>query len=134
MELRRRMLNAKIHRATVTDANLHYIGSITVDIGLMEAADLRPFELVAVVDVTNGARLETYVIEGERDSGVVCVNGAGAHLIDTADLVIIMSFVDLDERELDQHQPTVVHVDANNSVVDEPASAYLLRPEEVGGR
>jgi aspartate 1-decarboxylase len=117
------MLNAKIHRATVTDANLHYVGSITIDRDLMDAADLLEYEQVAVVDVTNGARLETYVIEGPRGSGVVCMNGAAAHLIAKGDLVIIISYVDLDQDELDTHRPTVVHVDAQNRITDGADSA-----------
>lgn len=121
--MRRRLLNAKIHRATVTDANLHYVGSITIDRDLMDAADLIEFEQVAVVDVTNGARLETYVIEGPRGSGVVCMNGAAAHLITKGDLVIIISYVDLEQSELDNHRPTIVHVDARNRMVDEADAA-----------
>lgn len=121
--MRRRLLNAKIHRATVTDANLHYVGSITIDRNLMDAADLFEFEQVAVVDVTNGARLETYVIEGPRGSGVVCMNGAAAHLITKGDLVIIISYVDLEQSELDNHRPTIVHVDARNRMVDEADAA-----------
>lgn len=121
--MRRRLLNAKIHRATVTDANLHYVGSITIDRDLMDAADLFEFEQVAVVDVTNGARLETYVIEGPRGSGVVCMNGAAAHLITKGDLVIIISYVDLEQSELDNHRPTVVYVDARNRMVDEADAA-----------
>lgn len=119
----RRVLNAKIHRATVTDANLHYVGSITIDRDLMDAADLLEFEQVAVVDVTNGARLETYVIEGPRGSGVVCMNGAAAHLISKGDLVIIIAYVDLERSELGDHRPTIVHVDARNRIVDEEESA-----------
>ncbi len=119
----RRVLNAKIHRATVTDANLHYVGSITIDRDLMDAADLLEFEQVAVVDVTNGARLETYVIEGPRGSGVVCMNGAAAHLISKGDLVIIIAYVDLERSELGDHRPTIVHVDAQNRIVDEEESA-----------
>lgn len=121
--MRRRLLNAKIHRATVTDANLHYVGSITIDRDLMDAANLIEFEQVAVVDVTNGARLETYVIEGPRGSGVVCMNGAAAHLITKGDLVIIISYVDLEQSELDNHRPTIVHVDARNRMVDEADAA-----------
>ena len=87
--MHRRMMKSKIHRATVTAADLHYVGSITIDADLLDAADLLPGEQVAVVDVTNGARLETYVIEGERGSGVIGINGAAAHLVHTGDLVII---------------------------------------------
>ncbi|HPB46030.1 MAG: aspartate 1-decarboxylase [Microthrixaceae bacterium] len=121
--MRRRMLNAKIHRATVTDANLDYVGSITIDRDLMDAADLLEYEQVAVVDVTNGARLETYVIEGPRGSGVICVNGAAAHLVHRDDLVIIISYVDVEQAELASHVPTVVHVDADNRIVSEDIAA-----------
>jgi len=117
------MLNAKIHRATVTDANLDYVGSITIDRDLMDAADLLEYEQVAVVDVTNGARLETYVIEGPRGSGVICVNGAAAHLVHRDDLVIIISYVDVEQAELASHVPTVVHVDADNRIVSEDIAA-----------
>lgn len=108
------MLNGKIHRATVTDADLHYVGSITIDRDLMDAADLVEHEQVAVVSVTTGARLETYVIEGPRGSGVVCMNGAAARLVSKGDLVIIISYVDCTDAEVDRHRPKVVHVDAGN--------------------
>lgn len=111
------MLKGKIHRATVTHADLHYVGSLTVDRDLMDAADLLPGEQVAVVDVTNGARLETYVIEGERGSGVIGVNGAAAHLIGTGDLVIVISYAQLDEAEARSFRPSIVHVDASNRIV-----------------
>lgn len=124
--MRRRMLNAKIHRATVTDANLDYVGSITIDRDLMDAADLLEYEQVAVVDVTNGARLETYVIEGPRGSGVICVNGAAAHLVHRDDLVIIISYVDVEQAELASHVPTVVHVDADNRIVSEDMAAAAV--------
>ncbi|NYD68028.1 aspartate 1-decarboxylase [Agromyces atrinae] len=113
----RTMLKGKIHRATVTHADLHYVGSLTVDRDLMDAADLLPGEQVAVVDVTNGARLETYVIEGERGSGVIGVNGAAAHLIGTGDLVIVISYAQLDEAEARSFRPSIVHVDESNRIV-----------------
>ncbi|NSC23341.1 aspartate 1-decarboxylase [Streptomyces albus subsp. chlorinus] len=113
----RTMFKSKIHRATVTQADLHYVGSVTIDAALMEAADLLPGELVHLVDVTNGARLETYVIEGERGSGVLGINGAAAHLVHPGDLVIVISYAQVDEREARSMVPRVVHVDAGNRIV-----------------
>lgn len=113
----RTLVNGKIHRATVTEANLDYVGSITIDADLMASADLIEGEQVHVVDVTNGARLVTYVITGEPGSGVICINGAAAHLVDPGDLVIIMSYVQLAREELDDHRTKVVHVDADNRIV-----------------
>ncbi|MEJ5867921.1 aspartate 1-decarboxylase [Pseudokineococcus sp. 5B2Z-1] len=115
--MRRTVVNGKIHRATVTEADLHYVGSITIDAELAEAADLVEGEQVQVVDVTNGARLTTYVIPGEPGSGVIGINGAAAHLISPGDLVIIMSFVELEESEREGHSPRVVHVDGRNRQV-----------------
>ena len=129
--MRRRMMKSKIHRATVTDANLHYVGSITVDRDLMDAADLMEYEQVAVVDVDNGARLETYVIEGPRGSGAICLNGAAARLVSPGDKVIIISYAEYDEAELESYEATVVHVGDHNQVVlvdDNPAGAV---PENV---
>jgi aspartate 1-decarboxylase len=114
--LLRTMLKSKIHRATVTQAELHYVGSLTVDKTLMEAADLLPGELVHVVDVTNGARLETYVIEGARDSGVICVNGAAAHLVHPGDLVIIIAYAVVTTEEALALRPRVVFVDERNGL------------------
>ena len=113
----RTMLKSKIHRATVTQADLHYVGSITLDADLMDAADLLPGEQVAVVDVTNGARLETYVIGGERGSGVIGINGAAAHLVHAGDLVIIISYAALPEAEAKAYEPKVVFVDAQNRML-----------------
>ncbi|WP_405184883.1 aspartate 1-decarboxylase [Streptomyces albidoflavus] len=113
----RTMCKSKIHRATVTHADLHYVGSVTVDRDLMDAADLLPGELVHIVDITNGARLETYVIEGERGSGVIGVNGAAAHLVHPGDLVILISYAQVDDAEARSLVPAVVHVDARNHVV-----------------
>ncbi|GLZ40357.1 aspartate 1-decarboxylase [Actinokineospora sp. NBRC 105648] len=113
----RTMLKSKIHRATVTQADLHYVGSVTIDPLLLEAADLLPGEQVAIVDITNGARLETYVIEGERGSGVIGINGAAAHLVHPGDLVILISYGLMDSAEAAAYQPKVVFVDAENSVV-----------------
>src|SRR5688500_15781417 len=111
--MRRRMMKSKVHRATVTDADVHYVGSITVDPDLMDAADRLELEQVAVVDVDSGARLETYVIEGERGSGEVCLNGAAAHLIHPGDKVILISYCEVDDAELaGGWSPRVVHVDS----------------------
>ena len=111
------MMKSKIHRATVTQADLHYVGSVTLDAELMEAADLLDGEQVAIVDITNGARIETYVIPGPRGSGVIGINGAAAHLVHPGDLVIIMSYAVLDDAEARSLKPTVVHVDEKNQVV-----------------
>ena len=122
----RTMLKSKIHRATVTQADLHYVGSVTVDEDLMDAADLLAGEQVAIVDVTNGARLETYVIAGPRGSGVIGINGAAAHLVHPGDLVILISYVQLDDVIVRTYQPRVVHVDATNHVIElghDPAAA-----------
>ena len=108
----RTMMKSKIHRATVTQADLHYVGSVTVDEDLLDAADLLPGELVHVVDVTNGARLETYTIAGERGSGVLGINGAAAHLVHPGDLVILIAYAQLDDAEARAFVPSVVFVDA----------------------
>jgi aspartate 1-decarboxylase len=121
--VRRTMMRAKIHRATVTDANVDYVGSISLDPDLMDAADVREFEQVHVVDVTNGARLVTYVITGKP--GEVCLNGAAAHLVGVGDLVIIIAYGDLDEAELDAFEPRIVHVDRRNAIVDEATAREL---------
>ena len=113
----RTMFKSKIHRATVTHADLHYVGSVTIDAELMEAADLLPGELVQIVDITNGARLETYVIEGERGSGVIGINGAAAHLVHPGDLVILISYAQVDDAEARTMRPVVVHVDEHNRIV-----------------
>src|SRR2546423_11309213 len=115
--LLRTMLKSKIHRATVTRADLHYVGSVTVDEELMEAADLLPGEQVAIVDVTNGARIETYVIPGERSSGVIGINGAAAHLVHPGDLVILISYAMLSDAEARALEPRIVHVDERNRIV-----------------
>ena len=122
----RTMLKSKIHRATVTQADLHYVGSVTVDEDLLDAADLLPGEQVAIVDITNGARLETYVIPGERGSGVIGINGAAAHLVHPGDLVILISYGQMDDAEARAYRPRVVHVDADNRMVElgtDPAAA-----------
>jgi aspartate 1-decarboxylase len=111
------MMKSKIHRATVTQADLDYVGSVTLDAALMEAADLLEGEQVAIVDITNGARIETYVIPGERGSGVIGINGAAAHLVHPGDLVIIMSYAVLGDAEARALEPLVVHVDESNRIV-----------------
>src|SRR5215469_9430307 len=112
----RTMMKSKIHRATVTQADLHYVGSVTLDTALMEAADLLEGEQVAIVDVTNGARLETYVIPGERGSGVIGINGAAAHLVHPGDLVILISYGQLDDAEAHAYRPRIVFVDKHNRI------------------
>jgi len=114
----RTMLKSKIHRATVTQADVHYVGSVTIDRDLMQAADLLAGEQVAIVDVTNGARLETYAIEGEPGSGVIGINGAAAHLMHPGDLVIIISYHMLPDAEARTYQPRVVFVDGENKQVE----------------
>jgi aspartate 1-decarboxylase len=111
------MMKSKIHRATVTQADLDYVGSVTLDSALMEAADLLEGEQVAIVDITNGARIETYVIPGERGSGVIGINGAAAHLVHPGDLVIIISYAMLSDAEARALQPSIVHVDEKNRIV-----------------
>jgi len=112
----RKMMRAKIHRATVTQADLDYEGSISIDRTLMDATDLLPNEAVCVWNVTNGNRFETYVVEGEHDSGCVCVNGAAAHLVNPGDLVIIAAFTWLEEAAARRHEPKVVFVDEQNRI------------------
>ncbi|MBI3212223.1 MAG: aspartate 1-decarboxylase [Mycobacterium sp.] len=115
--MQRTVLGSKIHRATVTQADLHYVGSITIDAELMASADIVEGEQVHVVDITSGARLVTYAITGAPGSGVIGINGAAAHLISPSNLVIIMSFLQLDEAERAAHLPKVVHVDSDNRIV-----------------
>lgn len=117
MMFARTMLKSKIHRATVTQADVNYVGSVTVDADLIDAADILPGEQVAIVDVTNGARLETYVIEGERGSGVIGINGAAARLIHPGDLVILISYAQMDDETARRFRPRIVHVDARNHIV-----------------
>ncbi|MGH3460337.1 MAG: aspartate 1-decarboxylase [Kribbellaceae bacterium] len=122
----REMMKSKVHRATVTQADLHYVGSCTLDGTLMEAANLLPGEKVDIVDITNGARLSTYLIEGPRDSGVVGINGAAAHLIHPGDLVILIAYGMLDEDEARVFEPRVVFVGSDNHITrigTDPAEA-----------
>ena len=122
----RTMMKSKIHRATVTQADLHYVGSVTVDQDLLDAADLLPGELVHIVDIDNGARLETYTIAGERGSGVIGINGAAAHLVHPGDLVILIAYAQMSDAEARAFEPSVVFVDADNRVIgtgSDPAEA-----------
>jgi aspartate 1-decarboxylase len=111
------MLKSKIHGATVTQANLHYVGSVTVDLNLLDAADILPGELVAIVDITNGARLETYVIAGTRGSGVLGINGAAAHLVYTGDTVVLLAYAEMTTAEAAAYMPAVVHVNDRNAII-----------------
>jgi aspartate 1-decarboxylase len=115
--MRRTMLKSKIHRATVTGSDLNYVGSITVDADLLDAADILEHELVHVLDIDNGARFETYTIAGARGSGEICINGAAARLVHTGDKVIVVSYAEYDEAELSAYEPRVVHVSAENAIV-----------------
>jgi len=125
--MRRTMLKSKIHRGTVTGSDLHYVGSITVDADLLEAADILEHELVHVLDIDNGARFETYTISGERGSGEMCINGAAARLVHTGDRIIVVSYAEYDAGELETYVPKVVHVDdANRIVTVDDAVAELL--------
>ena len=130
------MMKSKIHRATVTQADLHYVGSVTIDADLLDAADLIEGEQVAIVDITNGARLETYVIPAERGTGLIGINGAAAHLIHQGDMVIIMSYAVMDEAEARSTKPRVVHVDERNRVVklgNDPAEPAPGQPGQRRG-
>ena len=128
------MFKSKIHLATVTHADLHYVGSVTVDLDLLEAADILPGELVSIVDVTNGSRLETYTIAGERGSGVIGINGAAAHLMHENDVVILITYAQMTTEEAKAYEPRVVHVDENNRVIqlgNDPAEGLtpgMMRP------
>ncbi|MFE8602949.1 aspartate 1-decarboxylase [Archangium gephyra] len=115
--MRRILFKSKIHRATVTQADLDYEGSVTIDSHLLRAADILPFEKVAVWNVTQGTRLETYALEGEAGSGVICINGAAAHLNKPGDLVILATFAEVEEHEARHWKPTVVFVDQKNRIV-----------------
>jgi aspartate 1-decarboxylase len=125
--MRRTMLKSKIHRGRITGSDLNYVGSITIDSDLLEAADILEHELVHVLDVDNGARFETYTIAGQRGSGEITVNGAAARLVHTGDTVIVVSYAEYDESELDTYEPKVVHVNADNRIVNvDDAVAELL--------
>lgn len=125
----RTMMNGKIHRATVTEANLNYVGSITIDTDIIEAVGMAPNEKVQIVNNNNGARFETYIIPGERGSGVICVNGAAARLVQEGDIVIIISYALVPDDKVPYHEPKVAIMDRNNRIADmihaEPASTVL---------
>ncbi|MCP3763172.1 aspartate 1-decarboxylase [Domibacillus sp. A3M-37] len=125
----RTMMNGKIHRATVTEANLNYVGSITIDEDLLDAAGMMPNEKVQIVNNNNGARLETYIIPGERGSGVICLNGAAARLVQPGDTVIVISYVLVAEENVKNHKPKVLIMDEQNRIADllhqEPAATIM---------
>ena len=128
----RTMLKSKIHRATITASDLHYVGSVTIDPELLAAADILEHEQVHVVDVDNGARFETYTIAGEPGSGEVKVNGAAARLVHDGDTVIVISYAQYTRPELEHHEPRVVHVDRDNRIIDVDAQVgTLLTPQEA---
>lgn len=128
--MRRRMMKSKIHRARVTDANLHYVGSITLDTQLMELASMREWEQVHVLDIDNGARFETYAIPG--GPGDVCLNGAAARLVQPGDRVIVITYADYEDAELDDFEPAVVHVDNDNRPVPREIAAALAPADNDG--
>ncbi|BBZ64684.1 aspartate 1-decarboxylase [Mycolicibacterium insubricum] len=132
--MQRTMLKSKIHRATVTHADLHYIGSVTIDADLMAAADLLEGEQVTIVDIDNGNRLVTYAITGEPGSGIIGINGAAAHLVHPGDMVILIAYAVLDDAEARSYQPRVVFVDADNRPIDLGADAAFVPdlPEAAG--
>ena len=135
--MQRMLMNGKIHRATVTQADLHYVGSLTIDADLMAAADIVEGEQVQVVDITNGARLVTYAITGEAGSGVIGINGAAARIVQPGDLVIIITYAAVDEAERGAHRPKVVHVDAANRIValgSDPAEPVPGAEAQLAGR
>jgi aspartate 1-decarboxylase len=133
--MQRTMLKSKIHRATVTDCDLHYVGSITIDPDLLEAADILEFEQVAVVDVNNGARFETYTIAGDRGSSEVKVNGAAARLVHRGDTIIVISYAAYDREELEAYVPRVVHVTPGNEIlnVDHEVATLLASTDDPVG-
>jgi aspartate 1-decarboxylase len=124
--MQRTMLKSKIHRATVSDCDLHYVGSITIDPDLLDAGDIREFEQVAVVDVDNGARFETYTIAGRRGSGDMRVNGAAARLVHRGDTIIVISYAAYHPHELENYNPRVVHVGAHNEIIDVDSEVATL--------
>jgi aspartate 1-decarboxylase len=127
----RTMLKSKIHRATVTQADLHYVGSVTIDADLMEAADLLEGEQVTIVDIDNGARLVTYAITGERGTGVIGINGAAAHLVHPGDLVILIAYASMTDPEARSHRPRIVFVDAENRQIDLGSDPAFV-PDDAG--
>ncbi len=135
--MRRTLFKSKIHRATVTQADLHYEGSVTIDVALMEAANIANYEAVHIWNVTRGTRLQTYAIEGGRGSGTICINGAAAHLNQPGDVVILATFAEFEEAEARSHVPTVILVDERNRIVEKRAEVpgpARPTPLAVGGR
>jgi len=128
--MRRRMMKSKVHRAVVTDANLHYVGSVTIDRALMKAADILEWEQVTIVDIDNGARFETYAIPG--GPGDLCLNGAAARLVQPGDRVIVITYADFEDAELEDYEPVVVHVDTANQPVDEATARALAKRDGDG--
>ena len=124
--MNRTMLKSKIHRATITASDLHYVGSITIDPDLLEAADILEHEQVHVVDVDNGARFETYTIAGEPGSGTIQVNGAAARLVHEGDTIIVISYAQYSREEMEHYEPVVVHVDRENRIIDVDAAVATL--------
>jgi len=124
--MKRTMCKSKVHRATVTQADLHYVGSLTLDMELMDAAGMIPFEQVQIVNVNNGARFETYLIPGERFSGVVCLNGPASRLAAVGDIIIVISYGLYDDTELENFQPKIVFVDKKNMITDEKNAVMLV--------
>ena len=114
----RTVMNSKIHRATVTEADINYIGSITIDEDLVDAANISEWEKIEVLNLTNGSRLETYVILGERGSGKICINGAAAHLVNPGDLVILVTYKMIEESQIKGHVPTIIHVNSKNKIIN----------------
>jgi aspartate 1-decarboxylase len=128
--MRRRMMKSKVHRMTVTDANLNYVGSITLDPELLALADIREWEQVCVVDIDNGSRFETYVILGAPGMGDCCLNGAAARLVHPGDKVIVITYADYDDADLDGYAPTIVHVDAANRPISEELALLQARIDD----
>ena len=112
------VFKSKIHRATVTQADLDYVGSISIDEGLMEVAGIAEWEKIVLLDITNGSRLETYAIKAPRGTGEICINGAAAHLVNPGDLVILLTYQGIEEGEIENHEPRIVHVDEQNKIID----------------
>lgn len=129
--MRRRMMKSKIHRAVVTDANLHYVGSVTIDTELLAAADIREWEQVTIVDIDNGARFETYAIAG--GPGDMCLNGAAARLVQRGDRIIVITYAEYEDAELDGYEPVVVHVDTSNRPIDEATARRIAEANGATG-
>ena len=123
--MQRSFLKCKIHRAIVTKADLNYIGSITIDENLLDASGLSEYEKVHVLDITNGTRIETYVIKGKRGSGEICINGAAAHLIKKEDFIIIIAYCNLNESEIKLHKPKIIYVNKFNKIIDQYPESVL---------